>query len=147
MSDHSSPSSRDAAGSPGSPLVVRWVEAHNDRDLDGMIACATEEVEFHPLRLTLRQRPADFYVGHDGLRLWFEDLRRSETQHQLRVGEIRQNGADEVVLTGSVEMPASSTVAEFYGIYDIPDGLIVRAHHWISDRRTMEDLGLVQPLE
>lgn len=131
----------------GSQLLTRWVEAHNDCDVDGMIACATQDVEFHPLRLTLGQRPVDRYLGHDGLRRWIADLMRSGTQHQLRVEQIRENGADEVLLTGAVAVPGSSIAAEFYGIYDLSDGLIALAHHWISDRRTMEHLGLVHALD
>ncbi len=140
MSDTSSPQQPETAALR---LVARWVEAHNDRDIDGMLACVTQDVEFHPLRLT--SGSADVYVGQEGLRLWFEDLTSSTLRHELRMEQVRENGEDEVLLVGSVEIPGHATVAEFYGIYDITDGLIGRAHHYLSDRRTMEELGIIRP--
>lgn len=130
---------------PSLRLVQRWVDAHNDREIDGMLACAAEDIEFHPMRLT--DGDAGVYTGHEGLRLWFEELRRGKLQHELRIDQIRENSEDEVLLVGTVEVPGHSTVAEFYGIYDIPDGLIARAHHYLSDRRTMEELGIIRPTE
>jgi ketosteroid isomerase-like protein len=123
--------------------VARWVQAHNDRDLDGMLACATQDVEFHPLRLT--GGSADVYVGQEGLRLWFNELARSTLGHELRIEQVRDNGHDEVLLIGTVEVPGRPTVAEFYGVYDVSNGLISRAHHYLSDRRTMEELGIIRP--
>ena len=38
-------------------LVRRWIEAHNSRDLEGMLASAGEDLEFHPLRLTRKEAP------------------------------------------------------------------------------------------
>ncbi len=32
-------------------IVARWVDAFNDRDLEGMLARCHPEVRFHPLRL------------------------------------------------------------------------------------------------
>lgn len=34
-----------------SDLVSRWIEAHNGRDMVGMLACVNEDLEFRPLRL------------------------------------------------------------------------------------------------
>jgi hypothetical protein len=128
----------------GARLVARWMEAHNERDIEGMLATTTEDVEFRPLRLT---DGANVYVGHGGLCLWFTELLRDGTGYELHVRQIKGNGSDEVLVTGSLDLPGCSPVAEFYGIFGISGGLIARAHHWISDRRTMEELGLIQPVE
>jgi hypothetical protein len=71
-------------------------------------------------------------VGHDGVRLWFAELVRGGSKHKLRVEQIQPNGADELLATGLVDLPGHSPVAEFYGIYEISDGLISRADRWIS---------------
>jgi len=126
-------------------MVARWVEAHNDRDLEGMLTCCATDVQFHPLRVT--GGSSDIYVGHDGLSRWFEELKRSKPQHELRIDQVRENGEDEVLLVGAVEFPGHTTAAEFYGIYDISDRLIARAHHYISNRGTMEGLGIIRAPE
>jgi hypothetical protein len=85
-------------------------------------------------------------VGHGGVRLWFAELVRGGSKHELRVEQIQPNGTDEVLATGSVDLPGDSPVAEFCGIYEISDELISRAHHWIS-RQMMEKLGLLRSNE
>jgi ketosteroid isomerase-like protein len=126
----------------GLRLVERWIEARNAGDVEGMFACTAEDVEFHPLRLS--GGTSDVYTGHDGVRAWFDEINKSGPQHELRIEQLRENGENEVLMAGTVEVAGHSTVAEFYGIYDIKDGLITRAHHYISDRRTMEQLGLIR---
>ena len=128
-------------------LVVHWIEAHNSRDLEEMLACTAEDLDFHPLRLTWRDARADAYLGHAGLRLWFVDLEDCGVQHLLLPAEVQENGTDEVLLLGSVDVPGHSSVAPFCGLYEVSDGLISRARHYISDRQTMEALGLIQPIE
>jgi hypothetical protein len=60
-------------------------------------------------------RRARVYVGHDGVRLWFAELVRGGSKHELRVEQIQPNGTDEVLATGLVDLPGHSPVAEFYG--------------------------------
>jgi hypothetical protein len=141
----------DAEGKGMSPpvepskLVQRWIEAHNERDLDGMLACVTEDFEFHPLRFIEGAKTS--FVGHDELRLWFSRLMRSGSGHELRLSHLEERGMNEVLVVGSIQLPDSSSVADFYGVYEISDGLIRRATHYISDRRTMETLGLIGTAE
>jgi hypothetical protein len=138
--------SEDPPGSPdgaGASLVARWIEAYNGRDIPTMLACVSESFELHQLR------PAgntDFvYVGHEGLRLWFDELKRSGSRHELRVAKIPKSENREVSVSGSVDVPGESPVADFHGVYEISGGLIVQARHWIGDGRTMEELGLLGP--
>ncbi|HEY1238786.1 MAG TPA: nuclear transport factor 2 family protein [Solirubrobacterales bacterium] len=122
-------------------VVQRWIEAHNDRDLDGMLACVTEDFEFHPLRFIEGAKTS--FVGQDELRLWFSRLMRSGSGHELRLSHLEERGMNEVLVVGRIQLPGSSSVADFYGVYELSDGLIRRATHYISDRRTMERLGLI----
>jgi hypothetical protein len=124
-----------------SKVVQRWIEAHNDRDLDGMLACVADDVEFHPLRLTDGSKTS--FTGHDGLRLWFSRLIESQSGHELQITQLEESGPSEVLVVGTVQIPGSSSAADFYGIYRTSGGRIKRANHYISDRRTMETLGLI----
>jgi hypothetical protein len=136
--------SEDPPGSPegaGASLVARWIEAYNGRDIETMLACVTEGFELHQLR---PEGDTDFaYVGHEGLRLWLDELKASGSRHQLRVAKIPKGETHEVSVSGSVDVPGQSPVADFQGVYEISGGLIVRARHWIGDGRTMEELGLI----
>jgi hypothetical protein len=107
-----------------------------------MLACASADVEFHPLRLTGGR---DVYLGHQGLRLWFGELEGTNFHHELRAQELRADGGEVLVAIGSVDLLESPNVAEFCGVYRIADRLIATAHHRISDRELMEKVGLLRP--
>ena len=121
-------------------VVVRWVEAFNAHDLDGMLACLAEDVDFHPLRL----RGIDGrYRGHDGVREWFANLRRSRHEHQIVVSETRDLGGGRVLASGSLSLGGPVDVGSFCAVNRIHDGLIVGAHHYLSDANMMERVGLI----
>jgi ketosteroid isomerase-like protein len=52
-------------------LVRTYLEAVNRRDADGMIARATEDLEFVPIMAALE---GHVYRGYDGVRRWLEDM-------------------------------------------------------------------------
>jgi hypothetical protein len=83
-------------------------------------------------------------VGADGLRLWFWEVKRARLEHTLSVTELKDTAADQMLATGSVDLPGSPNAAEFFGRFRFADGLIARVHHYISDRRTMENVGLAR---
>src|SRR5690348_12928718 len=80
-------------------IVSSWLEAHNARNLEWMLACVSADVEFHPLRLTGRR---DVYRGHTGMRLWFGEREGVNFHHELRAQELRADGIDLLVAIGSV---------------------------------------------
>jgi hypothetical protein len=124
-----------------SALVQRWIEAHNDRDIEAMLACVAEDFEFHPLRFVEGAKTS--FVGRDELRLWFSRLKQGGSGHELHLSQLEERGPNEVLVVGTIQLPGSSSAADFYGVYEVSDGLIRRATHYISDRRTMERLGLI----
>ena len=123
-------------------IVGQWLEGHNARDIERMLVRASAEIEFRPLRLAGAR---DVYLGHEGVRLWFAELGRIKVHHELRAQELRADGDDLLVATGCVDLAESPNVAEFCGVYRIADGLIMGAHHRISNRQTMEELSLLRP--
>jgi hypothetical protein len=80
-------------------IVVRWVEAFNARDLDGMLACFATDVEFHPLRLS--------------------------------------------GVTGAIRLDREADVGSFCAVNRVDDGVILAAHHYLSDADMIERLGLI----
>jgi hypothetical protein len=117
-------------------IVVRWVEAHNARNIDGMLACATPEIEFHSLQLV--GGASDVYVGAEGLRLWAGQSGRFRANHILELSEVTETAARQVVAIGAAEVPGRGGSLEFFGTYEVADGLIAHAHHYVGDPWTIK---------
>jgi SnoaL-like protein len=71
-------------------IVLRWLQAFNARDLDVMLGCVAEQVDFHPLRLG---GLAPGYRGRDGVREWFAHLRQACHDYRIAACEVRDLGA------------------------------------------------------
>lgn len=118
----------------------RFVDAFNRRDVEGLIALADPDIEFHPTSIVGSHR---VYHGHDGLRRWVEDLDLSEVQHQVRVHEVRALEDDrfvvlsEVLLDGDLVSP-SAMLARLGD-----SGRIVEAHAYLTDEQMLTRLGLM----
>ena len=121
-------------------IVVEWVEAFNARDLDRMLACLANEVEFRPLRLS---GVSGCYRGHDGIREWFTRLRRWRQDHPIIIHGTRAVGDAHVIVTGAICLDGESHIGSFCAVNRIDDGLILAAHHYLSDADMIERLGLI----
>jgi ketosteroid isomerase-like protein len=71
--------------------------ALNQRDLDGMLSALAEDVELVPLRAVLE---GTVYRGHAGLRRWLEDMSEDWIDFQIVQHEVRDLGADRVLVLG-----------------------------------------------
>jgi ketosteroid isomerase-like protein len=121
-------------------VVERWVDAFNARDLDGMLACLAVQVEFHPLRLG---GLSGCYHGHDGVREWFMNLRRSRQDHPIVLHTTRDVGSGLILATGCLHVHGEADVGSFCAMNRIAAGLITAAHHYLSDVQMIERLGLI----
>lgn len=119
--------------------MQRWTDAFNARDLHGMLACLDEKVEFYPLRVGTVRGP---YRGHDGVRDWFARLERDGHEHQIAISRVRALADGGVLSSGSLTLAHEADLAPFCGLHRIREGLIVAAHHYISDPDMIEHLGL-----
>lgn len=119
---------------------MRWVEAFNAHDLDGMLGCVADRVEFRPLRLS---GISGCYRGHDGVREWFTRLRRSRQDHPIVIAQTRPVGDAHVLATGSIRLNGEDDIGSFCAVNRIDDGLIATAHHYLSDADMIERLGLI----
>lgn len=121
-------------------IVSRWVEAFNARDLDGMLVLLDARVVFHPLRLSgLRGS----YGGHEGVREWFDRLTRLRHEHRIVLSEARAVGVGQVFAAGSLSLAGEPDIGPFCALHRFDGGLIVAAHHYLTDPEMIERLGLV----
>ncbi|HSO97606.1 MAG TPA: nuclear transport factor 2 family protein [Solirubrobacteraceae bacterium] len=121
-------------------IVSRWVEAFNTRDVDGMLACVSGDVDFHPLRLSgLRSS----YHGHDGIREWFRGLQSMRPDCQIAVSEVRGVSEGRVLVAGALTLGGEMEVAPVCALHRIDGGLIAAAHQYLSDPDMIERLGLI----
>ena len=121
-------------------IVSRWVDAFNARDLDAMLACLAEGVDFHPCRLS---GLGTSYSGHDGVREWFGRLERLRHEHKIVLSETRDLGDGRVFARGRLSLGGSAEVGPFSAVQRIDGGLIVAAHHYLTEPDLLEALGLV----
>ena len=121
-------------------IVLRWVEALNERDLDRMLMHMDALVVFHPLRLSgLRGS----YSGHHGVREWFAQLDRLHHHHRIVLSEARSVGDGQVFATGSLSLVGEPGISPFCALHRLDGGLIVAAHHYLTDPDMIERLGLI----
>jgi ketosteroid isomerase-like protein len=111
--------------------VRRWFDAFNSRDLEGMLACMHPYVEFHPLRL---HGLDSAYHGHEGVREWFAELQRLEHRHRIELAEVRTSSDGKLVATGTLKIADPAGPASFWALERFEGGMIVAAHHFLSDR-------------
>ncbi len=114
--------------------VVRWIDAINDGDVDGALDCLDPAATFHPLRLGVDGA----YQGHDGVRRWFERLARQQRRHRIELSELRRTEHADLLAAGTLSYPDEPGIAPFCGMYRLAAGLIVIAHHYLSDADTVE---------
>jgi ketosteroid isomerase-like protein len=116
-------------------VVTGWVDAHNDRDLGGMLARMSPGVVFHPLRLTGVKGP---YHGHDGVRQWFDQMLADEHEHRLELTELRDAGKNRIVAFGHLRLGRQSDPAPFWALDRFSDGLIIETNNYLTDPAILE---------
>jgi len=113
--------------------VVKAVfAAFAERDVDGVLAYASPDIEFSAVTGDHAGR-TEPYRGHDGLRQYFRDL--TEVWDELRIvpGEFRQTD-DTVLVTGrvSARSPARIVAGSSGWIWRLRNGQVVYARVYPS---------------
>jgi ketosteroid isomerase-like protein len=120
-------------------LARRFVDAYNARDADALVAVSHPEIAFYPTMLVGARRRFD---GHDGLRDWMGHLAAAGAEFQARIVEIRVLGPDRFAILSEVwigeEVGSDSAM-----IATVRDGLIAEARGYLTDERTLIELGLI----
>lgn len=121
-------------------IVLRWLQAFNARDLDGMLGCVAEQVDFHPLRLG---GLAPGYRGRDGVREWFAHLRQACYDYRIAACEVRDFGAGKVFCSGLLSFGNEADLGPVCALHQVDAGLIVTAREYLTDPDMIEQLGLI----
>jgi hypothetical protein len=130
-----------AAGAPET-IIARWIGAFNMRDLPGMLACLDRDVDFHPLKL--RGVASGGYRGQEGVERWFAELTARGLEHRIVVAEIRVLPSGAILTVGGLSFADEPAGTPVCAVHQIDDGLIVTAHHYMSDPDTLLRLGFLE---
>jgi ketosteroid isomerase-like protein len=131
--------------SPGAVDVVeRVIAAVNARDVDGYLACCTEDVQL----ITPTSDVTGPYEGAQGIRRFFTDLDDANSSFRLDVERLEAVRADQVLVfvNGHASGRASGVPIEFQtgNVYDLVDGRIRRVRVIADRREALEAVGLAE---
>jgi hypothetical protein len=121
-------------------LVLRWVNAFNARNLEGVLSCLHPEVDFHPLKLIGIDHS---YHGHNGVRTWFARLEELRYRHCIELSEVRQANQGRLLAIGALHVANHGPITPFCASHRIDDGLIVLARHFPRKSDLVERAALV----
>ncbi len=114
--------------------ITRWIAAFNNRDLDTILAYTHPDIDLQPLRLPA-MRPV--YRGHDGVRAWFQCVRASHHEHQIEIDNMVHTHNGQLLAVGTITHRPTAQANPFCALHTLADGLIIAAHHHLSDPDTL----------
>ena len=106
-----------------------------------MLALMGAEVAFYPLRI---DGVGSAYLGHDGVREWFDAVARANNPHRIEVADIFEIGDERIVSAGRV-IVGDRNVTPFSGLYSFESGAIIELHHYYTTSFDAWRLGLLDP--
>jgi ketosteroid isomerase-like protein len=123
-------------------IVERALAALNERDIDGYLACCTEDIQ---LRTPLSP-VAGVYEGADGIRRFFADIEAAGPDFRLDLERLEGVSAERVLafLRVTVHGRASGlpTPAETGNVYEFEEGKIRRIQILLDRGEALEAAGL-----
>jgi ketosteroid isomerase-like protein len=123
-------------------VVQRAIAAVNARDVDGYLACCTEDIE---LRTPLAELEGS-YVGPDAIRHFFADIRDAGPDFHLTIERVQPIGADRVLAmmraTASGRASGIGSDTPTANVYDLVDGRIKRIRIFVDREQALEAVGL-----
>jgi len=126
---------REPGAEDPEPIVSGWVEAFNAGDLDGMLERMSRRVDFHPLRLSGLERE---YVGHDGIKQWFEQVTAMGLDHRIELSEVQDAGHEQALAFGDVTLRHAADVMPFWSLIRLRESKIFAAYQYLTDPDIMD---------
>jgi hypothetical protein len=117
-------------------LILRWVDAVNDRDIDALLEVAHKEILCRPLSVG---GGGGTYIGHDGLRRW---IGRLSPDLHVQCDTIRPLEGGLVVAFG-VLLVRERVASPWALVASVRDGKVSAAQSYFSDEHTLATLGLL----
>jgi ketosteroid isomerase-like protein len=125
-------------------VVKRVIAAVNERDIDGYLACCTEDIQ-----LRTPWTPIEgVYEGQDAIRRFFVDLSDTSPDFRLSIERLEAVGADRVLAfmlvsaTGRASGIPAGTDAPTANVYDLVDGKINRIRIFVDRAEALKAVGL-----
>ena len=120
--------------------VGRAIAAINARDIDGYLACCTENVEL------LTPLAGAEYLGADGIRRFFTDIEDIGPDFRIEVQRVQAIGDSNVIAFMRVRSTGRAsgivTGAESANVYDFIDGKISRIRIFLDRDEALKAVGL-----
>ena len=120
--------------------VGRAITAINERDIDGYLACCTEDIQL--------QMPGveGVYEGADGIRRFFADIEDAGPDFRLHPERLEAVGGERVLafvrLTFHGRASGLSIPAENGNVYEFEEGKIRRVQIFLDRAEALEAAGL-----
>ncbi|HEX3433734.1 MAG TPA: nuclear transport factor 2 family protein [Solirubrobacteraceae bacterium] len=123
-------------------IVRRAVAALNARDVDGYLACCTEDVELHT--------PLEPFVGvyerRDGIARWLGDVEDAAPDFQIVLRDAKAVGNDQVVAFAHLGSTGRASGIQLEGesinVYDLVEGKIRRTRVFLDHAEALKVVGL-----
>jgi ketosteroid isomerase-like protein len=123
-------------------VVRRAVAALNARDIDGYLACCTEDMELHT--------PLEAFVGvyerRDGIEQWLVDVEDAAPDFHIELHDVKAVGSHQVLAfahLGSTGRASGLPLAGDSGnVYDLIDGKIRRTRIFLDRSQALKAVGL-----
>ncbi len=124
--------------------VERAITAINERDIDGYLACCTEDIQ---LRTPVSQ-VAGAYEGAVGIRRFFADIEDAGPDFRLHLERLEAAGAERVLaftrLTFHGRASGLTIPAETGNVYEFEEGKIRRIQIFFDRAEALEAAGLAE---
>src|SRR5438477_1718477 len=124
-------------------IVHGAIAAINKRDIDGYLACCTEDVQL----ITPFAEIGGVYEGKEAIRRWFVDISDTSSDFHIVIERVEPVGGDRVLAflrvsaTGRASgIPVVDTPTG--NVYDIADGKIARVRILLDRDEALEAAGL-----
>jgi hypothetical protein len=122
-------------------LILRWANAFNARNLDGLLGCLHPELDFHPLKLVGIECS---YHGHDGVRSWFDRLEELRYRHRIELSRVCDGRDGDLLAIGALHVPGHGAIAPFYASHRVKGELIAFARHYPREPDLVERVNFVR---
>ena len=123
-------------------IVRRAVAAVNLRDIDGYLACCTNDVQL----TTPLAEVTGAYDGPDGIRRFFTDLTDTSPDFRISIERVEAVGPDRVLasmhVAGTGRASGIPNEARTGNVYDLTDGKIERIRIFVSREEALQAAGL-----
>ena len=123
-------------------VVKRAVAAINQRDIDGYLACCTEDVRL----VTPVADVAGAYDGPNGIRRFFTDITDASPDFKIGIESLEAVGPDRVLgfmsITGTGRASGIPIESPTGNLYDLANGKIKRIRIFFDREQALEAAGL-----